>query len=165
MTVASCSGARARPPGLSLWWVAALLALCAAGARSARAEGDDLVVIVNAANPIAAAELALDDVFLRKRTAWPSGERIIPLNAAADSDRRQRFDRVVLGMSPEEAARYWLDVRIRGGGAAPREVADPALTVKLIARLVGTIGYVPDDTALDGVRVVARIRDAKVVRP
>src|SRR6185503_19654357 len=98
-------------------------------------------------------------IFLRKEMTWDNGERIIPLNASPESERRQRFDRVVLGMSPDEAARYWLDLRIRGGGTAPREVGDSVLTVKLIAKLSGTIGYVPSDMQLPGVRVVARIRN------
>ena len=103
--------------------------------------------------------------FLRRVVEWPSGDRIIPLNAATDSGPRQRFDRAVLAMSPEAAARYWLDARIRSGVAPPREVGDPALTVRLVARLPGTIGYVPADTPRDGVRVIARIRDDRVGAP
>jgi ABC-type phosphate transport system substrate-binding protein len=125
----------------------------------------DLVVIVHAGNPARTSAAMLEKIFLRKEMAWDNGERIIPLNASPDSERRQRFDRVVLGMSPDEIARYWLDHRIRGGGTAPREVGDAVLTVKLIARLTGTIGYVPSDTQLSGVRVVARIRNDKVIPP
>lgn len=135
--------------------------------RPTRAEpvAGELVVIVNAANPARPSAAMLEKIFLRKEMNWDSGERIIPLNASPDSERRQRFDRVVLGMSPDEAARYWLDQRIRGGGTAPREVGDAVLTVKLIARLSGTIGYVPTDIKLSGVRVVARIRNDKVIPP
>lgn len=125
----------------------------------------DLVVIVNAANKERPSPEMLERIFLRKEMNWDSGERILPLNASPESERRQRFDRAVLGMTPDEAARYWLDQRIRGGGAAPREVGDAVLTVKLIAKLTGTIGYVPGDVQLSGVRVVARIRNDKVIAP
>jgi ABC-type phosphate transport system substrate-binding protein len=125
----------------------------------------DLVVIVHAGNPVRTSPAMLGKIFLRKELTWDNGERIIPLNGSPDSERRQRFDRAVLGMSPDEVARYWLDHRIRGGGTAPREVGDAVLTVKLIARLTGTIGYVPSDIQLSGVRVVARIRNDKVIPP
>jgi ABC-type phosphate transport system substrate-binding protein len=125
----------------------------------------DLVVIVNPGNPARPSAGMLEKIFLRKELTWDSGERILPLNANPDSERRQHFDRVVLGMTPDEAARYWLDQRIRGAGSAPREVGDAVLTVKLVSRLSGTIGYVPTDTQLTGVRVVARIRNDKVVSP
>lgn len=135
--------------------------------RPSRAEPSrgGLVVIVNAGNPDRPSAGTLEKIFLRKELTWDSGERIIALNASPENERRQRFDRVVLGMSPDEAARYWLDQRIRGGGTAPREVGDAVLTVKLVAKLSGTIGYVPADLPLSGVRVVARIHNDKVLPP
>jgi ABC-type phosphate transport system substrate-binding protein len=143
------------------------IAALAVPERPSRAEPSqgELVVIVNAGNADKPSAGTLEKIFLRKEMTWDSGERIIPLNASPDSDRRQRFDRVVLGMTPDEAARYWLDQRIRGAGTAPREVGDAVLTVKLVARLSGTIGYVPAEIQLSGVRVVARIRNDKVIPP
>ena len=147
--------------------VVAITALAMHG-RAGRAEPaavPDLVVIVNAANKERPSPEMLERIFLRKEMNWDSGERILPLNASPESERRQRFDRVVLGMTPDEAARYWLDQRIRGGGTAPREVGDAVLTVRLVAKLSGTIGYVPADIQRSGVRVVARIRNDKVLPP
>jgi hypothetical protein len=145
----------------------ATLAAVAMPGRSGRAEPAvaDLVVIVNAANSDRLSAAMLERIFLRKEMSWGNGERIIPLNANPETERRQHFDRVVLGMTPDEAARYWLDQRIRGGGAAPREIGDAVLTVKLIAKLTSTIGYVPGDVPLSGVRIVARIRNDKVIPP
>jgi hypothetical protein len=154
------------PLHILLVGVVATAALAMAG-RPGRAEPQavDLVVIVNAANRDRPSPEMLERIFLRKEMAWDNGERIIPFNASPESERRQRFDRAALGMTPDEAARYWLDHRIRGGGAAPREVGDAVLTVKLVAKLTGTIGYVPADLQLSGVRVVARIRNDKVIAP
>jgi ABC-type phosphate transport system substrate-binding protein len=142
----------------------AALALPGRPSRAAPRPGE-LVVIVNAGNPDTPSATTLEKIFLRKELTWDSGERIIALNASPESERRERFDRVVLGMTPDEAARYWLDQRIRGGGTAPREVGDAVLTLKLVAKLSGTIGYVPADIQLSGVRVVARIRNDKVFPP
>lgn len=145
--------------------VVVLAAFAAPEPGRAAASELELVVIVNARNPENLSGEALEKIFLRKDLTWDGGERIIPLNASPDSERRQLFDRVVLAMSPDDAARYWLDQRIRGGGTAPREVADAVLTVKLVAKLTSAIGYVPATSDLGGVRVVARIRKDKVMSP
>jgi hypothetical protein len=154
-----------RPLHRILVGVIAIGALAMPERTGAEPGSGDLVVIVHAGNAARPSPAILAKIFLRKEPTWDNGERIIPLNAGPDSERRQRFDRVVLGMSPDEVARYWLDLRIRGGGTAPREVGDAVLTVKLVARLSGTIGYVPSDMQLSGVRVVARIRNDKVIPP
>jgi ABC-type phosphate transport system substrate-binding protein len=125
----------------------------------------ELVVVVNSANTMKLTGSTLENVFLRKTTSWDDGVRVIPINGLPDSTRRLTFDRAVLGMSPDEVARYWLDLRIRGGGSAPREVDDPIVTLKLVGRLPGAIGYVPAGVALDGVTVVAHVRGTKVTLP
>src|SRR4051794_35305339 len=38
-----------------------------------------------------------------------SGGRLIPLNRSTGTEERQLFDRLVLGKSPDEMARYWID--------------------------------------------------------
>lgn len=149
------------------WWLVGMVAVAAvvagAGAALDAEPADSLAVIVHADNAARLTAGELEDVFRRRKLAWPDGERVIPINATPDSARRKRFDRVVLGMSPEEVARFWLDQRIRGAGTAPREVGDAFLTIKLVARIKGAIGYVPEDSELRDVRVVARIRDGKLV--
>lgn len=125
----------------------------------------ELCVIVHPDNRAAVSAALLEDIFLRRLTQWPGGDRVIPLNAPPDSDRREVFDRAVLRMSPDEVARYWLDQRIRGAGTAPREVAEPALTVKLVAKLKAAVGYAPAHGELGGVRIVARVRDGRLILP
>ncbi len=124
-----------------------------------------LVVIVNASNAARPTASEIGDIYLRRTAQWGTGDRIVPLNAPPDSERRQQFDRIVLGMTPEEVARFWLDQRIRGRAAAPRDVADVHLAVRLVTKLPGAIAYVPADTELDGARVIARISNNKVVVP
>ena len=131
------------------------------GAKSAT----ELIVIVNPRNRATISAATLEGVFLRRDRHWPGGAVAVPLNLAPDSGSRQLFDRVVLGMEPDDVARYWLDQRIRDGTSAPREIAAPAVVVKLVAHFEGAIAYVPAATELDGVTIVARIRDNKVVSP
>jgi hypothetical protein len=149
------------------WWLVGALVvaavLAAAGGTPDAEPADDLAVIVHLDNPARMTSGELEDVFRRRKLEWGNGERVIPINATPDSARRALFDRVVLGMSPEEVARYWLDQRIRGAGTAPREVGDGFLTIKLIARIKGAIGYVAEASELRDVRIVAWIRGGKLV--
>ena len=83
------------------------------------------------------------------------GRRLIPLNRAISSEEREQFDRVVLGKSPDEMARYWIDRKIRGQSSAPKAVEPVDVYERVIAKLDGAIGYV---------RVTDVRGDVKVVR-
>ena len=132
----------------------------------ARADGPvELVVVVNGDNDETPSSSDLESYFLRRDEHWGSGVTVIPLNYPPDSALRRAFDHAVLSMSPDDVVRYWLDQRIRSGKNAPRELADPAIILKLVARFNGAIGYLPASSATRGVRVVARIRGGKLLPP
>lgn len=147
------------------WFLVTLAVVLATAGGTLAADAPELVVIVNAENAAKPSAADLADIYLRRVAQWSDGTAIVPLNAPPETRPREQFDRVVLGMTPEDNARYWLDQRIRGRAAAPRQIADPHLAVRLVAKLSGAIAYVPADTELDGTRVVARIRNNKVVSP
>jgi hypothetical protein len=83
------------------------------------------------------------------------GRRLIPLNRAITTEEREEFDRVVLGKSPDEMARYWIDRKIRGQSGAPKAVEPVDVYERVIAKLDGAIGYV---------RVGQLRGDVKVIR-
>jgi hypothetical protein len=66
-------------------------------------------------------------------------------NPTGRKDRGLRilFDKVVLGMTPDEVARHWVDQRIRGKGRPPRAVPDGALLKKVVRHFPGAIAYLP----------------------
>jgi hypothetical protein len=145
-----------------------LLWLGAAGlwSTSAEASPSELVVVVNASvKTTVLNELELESIYLTSRRFWSGSETIVPFNLPPRGDERVLFDRVVLRMDPDEVGRFWLDRRVRGGPPPPRQAPDPLTVVRLVARLEGAIGYAPVGVPLADVRVVARIRDGKVVRP
>ena len=126
----------------------------------------DLDVIVHASVPQQPLDRAgLAAIFSMTRRSWGDGLSAVPFNYAPDNPLRRTFDSAVLGLAPAEVARFWIDQRIRGYGHPPRQVADPAIVVRLIANLKGSIGYVPAGTADKSVRIVARIRQGKVTPP
>ena len=145
---------------------ALFLAVYGSPARAESTAGS-LAVVVNKGNPVTRLDAAqLEMFFTLSRTSWPGKlGSAIPLNYAPRDELREAFDRAVLGMSPDEATKFWLDQRIRHGTRPPRQIGDARLTLRLVARLPGAIGYVPAATVDATVKVVAWIRDGKVVKP
>lgn len=107
----------------------------------------------------------VEAIFTRSLARWSDGSAIIPFNLSDTHPTRRQFDRVVLRLNPEQVGRFWLDQRIRGLGAPPKQVPDPGLLVKVIERLPGSIGYVPTSRRGTVVKVVARIVDGRVTAP
>jgi len=134
--------------------------------RASSQAATTLVVIVHPSVPVAALdERQLQTIFLRRRLTWDDGTRILPFNYSAGHALRVAFDRFVLGFSPDEAARYWIDARIRGVGEAPRSLGSPSLAMRVVSQLKGSIAYVPEDEMRNGIRVVARVSAAGVTAP
>ena len=112
---------------------------------------------------ISAAELA--SIFSRSTRNWKDGSAIRPLNLPPGTPERVAFDRAVLHMEPEQSAQFWVDKMVRGEEAAPKAIAKIDIVVRLVPTLAGAIAYVPEDIVDDKVRVLAFVRDGKVVNP
>jgi ABC-type phosphate transport system substrate-binding protein len=115
-------------------------------AQSKPAKGTStLVVIVSRNIQLTDITLALLRRTFRGDPTEAKGRRLIPFNYPPDNALRKRFDSLVLGMTREQAGRYWVDRRIRGLGMAPRTVSSQATLRVLVTRLPGAIGYVTAD--------------------
>ena len=82
-------------------------------------------------------------------------ERLVPFNLPPGTPERVAFDRVILGMSPEQVGRYWVDRKIRGETQAPRALPSATLVVKIVAKFPSSISYVPADQVTPDVMPVA----------
>ena len=174
MTTSHCrtgwSGATAsRARFLARWSCGGLLGLLLAVVPSGRLPAEPsvrLAVIVNPAVPattLGSTELA--SIFTRATRTWKDGTTVRALNLPPGGPERAEFDRVVLDMSPERSAQFWIDRQIRGEEAAPKAIGKAEIVVQLVLMLNGAIGYVPEEKVDAKVRVVARIRNGKVVAP
>lgn len=144
--------------------VVALTAL-AALASEASAGSTTIVVVVNSANPISSMSKGqLSSIYKAKTTEFPGGATAAVVNLPPDSQIRQDFDKAVLNMSPDEVKRYWIDVKIRSGGAAPPKLSNSAAVARHIARNPNGLGYLPESEA-KGLKVVARINGGSVAGP
>ena len=132
----------------------------------ARARQDSLAVVTHPSVGISRLnDEELEAIFLTNRHYWSGTRSIIPFNLPPHSEERVYFDQVVLRMDPDSVARFWLDRRVRSGSPPPRQAPDPAMVARLVAKLEGAIGYVPESLVAHDVRVVARIRNGKVLPP
>jgi len=161
---------RARPPGaLHAWVVCAVLAvtIIVPGGPGPSAEPSiRLAVITHLGVPVKSLSAPeLSSIFTRATRNWKDGSAIRPINLPPGSAERVAFDRAALRMEPEQSAQFWVDRMVRGEESAPKAIAKDVIVLRLVANLAGSIAYIPEDKVDDKVRVVAFVRDGKVVSP
>jgi len=120
-----------------------LLSLLPRAERGAHAsERVALAVVVAKGSSVQDLSLTeLKRIFVNEGDSDPSGQRYIPFNHPPHTVDRVGFDRVVLGMSPDDVSQFWIERKIRGLPGPPRSVDSLSLLLRLIARLPGGIGY------------------------
>jgi ABC-type phosphate transport system substrate-binding protein len=131
----------------------------------AQAETDEIVVVVNKANPAGALSRdVLRPMFQTTRSEWSDGTRVEPVNLPESDAVRQQFDAAVLGLDSDGVAKYWIDRKMRGGERPPRKVTSGAM-LRFVANSRGGVGYLRASVADGTVKIVARIRGSEVVAP
>jgi ABC-type phosphate transport system substrate-binding protein len=113
------------------------------GARVALAAGEPIAVVVSSnSRQRGLSSDKLRRIFLALPTDDDDGHRFVPINLSQSSGVRERFDRGVLNMSPEDAARYWIDQRLRGN-KPPRSAGSLDICRRAVQELPGAISYLP----------------------
>jgi len=129
----------------------------------------EIAVVINVDNPLRKlAPLDLYAIYTGSQRRWADGSAMVAFNFPPDTNLRTLFDWAVLKMTPDEVARFWIDQRVRGAGRPPRQVPEPTLVARLVAKLPEGIGYLPADVAAGAgreLRVVARISGGRVIDP
>jgi hypothetical protein len=124
-------------------------------ARPSYADGKKLVVVVARGSSLT--NISRSDLrrcFLSEPVS-SDGKVLVPFNASANSPDRIGFDRAVLGMSPDEVGRFWVDRKVRGQSGAPRSLPSPAHVAKVAAKFPNAIGYLPADQLTSDIQPVA----------
>jgi ABC-type phosphate transport system substrate-binding protein len=160
---------RVRPKSMkfAVVWRLALAAVAIALTATSSSYADaEILVVVSKNHPDSSLGVSeLRPLFKVTKTNWSFGEKASPINLPPANDSRRTFDRVVLGMSPDEVSKYWIDRKIRGNGRPPRSLPSAPAVVAVVAANKGAVGYVPAGSNTDRVKVVARIRGGKLVPP
>jgi ABC-type phosphate transport system substrate-binding protein len=156
---------RARFSRRLLLAVTAAALVCAEPRGSVAAE-DELVVVVSARSSIQSASRdTLRPIFLTTRSTWPDGGKATPLNLPDAHTLRHRFDRAVLRLEPDEAAKYWTDRKIRGGARPPRRLPTPSAVARAVAEDATAVGYVRRSDVTAALRIIAVVRGDSVGPP
>jgi hypothetical protein len=133
-----------------------LLVTTAFGVELLAESADILVPVVAQSSPVTDISMGtLRRVFLGEPVNGPGGTRFVGFNQPPKTRPRTSFDQVVLGMNPDEAARYWVDQRIRGGARPPRTVANVALLRQVVSQFPGAISYLAMADVDPSVRAVS----------
>lgn len=117
---------------------------------------EKIVVVVNPANKENPSKSDLAAMFTTRKQSWGNGKRVVPFNFPAKHSVRIAFDKAILDMDPDDVARYWIDRRIRGGNAPPKQVSGAQLISRLVEKMDGAIAYLPKSMA-GGLRVIREI--------
>jgi hypothetical protein len=123
--------------------------------RPAAADGKKLVVVVAKGSQVTNISRAdLRRCFTGEKVS-PNGTTLIPFNASPNTPERVGFDQAVLGMSPDEVGRFWIDRKVRGESSAPRSLPTSAHVAKVAAKFPNAIGYLPEDALTSDIQAVA----------
>jgi hypothetical protein len=114
-----------------------------------------LVLVVAKANPISNVTRAELTRIFSGDSIRIDGQPVVPFALAPNVPERHAFDQVVLGMSPEEVNKYWIDRRIRGQGNPPKSAPSPEVLAKVVASYPAAMGYVPAGALTPALKPVA----------
>lgn len=125
------------------------------GARTGLGAEVALVLVTSTKTPLENLSLGdLRQLFLGATLRDDEGGALVPLNQEPGTRERQAFDRRVLGLSPDEMARYWIDQKVRGLKGAPRNLGPPHMLARVVERFVGAVAYLRPDQSHAGLRAL-----------
>lgn len=128
---------------VAVWLLASLLASAIAAAPEESAEAPPRIAVVthleNETASLTRTELAR--MFRKTQTEWTDGERCIPIDQAGGSDIRTEFGRIVLGETPDEWKRYWIQQTMTGNARPPISLDSGDTVKKYVQKLRGAVAY------------------------
>lgn len=112
-------------------------------------------VIVNEANPVS--EISTSDIskiFLKTKSSWEDGSKVIPIDLNARSATRGAFSQEIHGRSVGAIRSHWQQAAFSGAGTAPVERSGDSDVITFVRNNPGAIGYVSVDADVTGVKVI-----------
>lgn len=112
----------------------------------------DVVVHPSNANAIDAGEIK--KIFTGKSKSFADGSKALPLTQADGNPATDEFNQNVLNKSSSQLKAYWSKLVFTGKGTPPKEAANDAEVVSLVASNPNLIGFVTQGAADGSVKVV-----------
>jgi len=112
-------------------------------------------VIVHPANPTTSlAKKDISALFLKKKTKWDDGTPATAVDQAEKSAARASFTTAIHGKSVAAVKSYWQQQIFSGRDVPPVEKASDAEVMAFVRNNREAIGYVSEETPVNGVKVV-----------
>ena len=124
-----------------LRWILSLAVVLAAS--SARAQSGDFKLVVNVSNGVSS--LTADETasyFLKRKTTWPGGQPVQPVDLTDESAARRSFTKLLLRKDVAAVKSYWQTQIFSGRGVPPPEKGSDAAVLAFVEANPGAIGYV-----------------------
>jgi hypothetical protein len=120
-----------------------------AGVGPVLAQSAPFKVVVHRSNQLSSAQVeAISDYFLKRKTEWPSGLPVKPVDLARDSRVRVTFSEAVLNKHVATVRSFWQRQVFVGHVVPPPEAPSEVWVLAYVAQNPGAIGYVSIDTPL-----------------
>lgn len=97
---------------------------------------------------------AVSQIFMRRTVKWTDGTAIVAIDQSPQSPVRVRFTSSVFGKSVPAIVSYWRQQIFAGREVPPIEESSEAEVLARLRRTAGAIGYVSEEAAVDGLRVI-----------
>ncbi len=135
---------------------AVLLAAISWSMASTAQQNSGYVVIVHSTNSVASISKGqASQYLLKKKSSWPDGAAVLPVDQTGDSPVREALSRDLHGRSVASIKVFWQRQIFSGRNTPPPEVDDDSSMVDYVKSRPGAIGYVSASTTLSGVKRIA----------
>jgi len=115
----------------------------------------DWALVANPAAGVASVSKAdLKRVYTGKKTQL-GGAKVVPLMVVETNPAVAAFLQDVVGMSPAEFKKFWVDTQIKGEGTAPATQKSSAAAVAIVSEIPGGIAIVEKSAVSAAVKEVA----------
>jgi len=114
--------------------------------------GVDVIVHPSNANAVDAG--AIKKIFTGKTKSFADGTKAIPITQKSGSAVTDEFNSKVVKKSSSQLKAYWSKLVFTGKGTPPKEAANDAEVISLVASNPNLIGFVASGSASGDVKVV-----------
>lgn len=108
-----------------------------------------IVIVTNSKN--SANQISLDqiqDYFFKRSRQWPDGKAVRFFDRADNSHERNVFLKDYLKRTARQVDQFWIAQKFNTGDSAPIQISSDSMTLNLISRFPGGIGYVRESAVL-----------------
>jgi ABC-type phosphate transport system substrate-binding protein len=118
----------------------------------------DIVVVANKDNQVEAlTKKQIIDIYMGRKSTFPNGEVVLPIDQEADSTTRKLFYQNLVNKTVSEINAYWARLLFSGRATPPRPVNNGSSVINIIKNNKSAIGYVQLEDVTDDVRVISYV--------